>query len=250
VPLGPRLQQTTSLKTVIDNDANALAIYEQWFNKDPVERFGVILIREGVGGSLVLNNQLFDGPVEIGNIVVFPRGRMCRCGNRGCLEVTAGISGITDSIAESTKRTVEGIGAAVKLAEEPGDVGDQAWLAFSAAGIAIARGIGILITIANIDRVVLYGPGVMFEERRPAAKAFLEEVERFREHVSFKAFRDCELVLRPLGGDQGAHGAALIALQRCFGIRPPTPGPLAATDDTGPLPVDSTSAETISEPVK
>jgi predicted NBD/HSP70 family sugar kinase len=221
-PLGSHLEQATGLKTFVENDANAFAVYEQWFGEDPpVERLAVLLIREGVGGSLVINNELFDGPVEIGNIVVYPGGRLCDCGNTGCLEVTAGTYGIAANATELTGHVIEGVAAAAELAEQPGDVGFKASMAFSAAGIAIARGIGYLLTIANPDRVVLYGPGVMFAPERPAADAFLAEAKRFKDYVPFKAFRHCEFVTKPLGDYEGSHGAALLALQRCFGIRPP-----------------------------
>jgi predicted NBD/HSP70 family sugar kinase len=221
VSLGPHLEQATGLKVVIENDADAFAIYEQWFGEDvPVERFAILLIREGVGGSLVIGNELFDGPMEIGNLVVYPGGRLCSCGNEGCLEVTAGTYGIAANATELTGHHVQGVVAAAKLAEQPGDLGDKASTAFSAAGIAIARAIGYLLTIANPDRVVLYGPAVMFDPKSPAGAAFLEKAKRFQDYVPFKAFRNCELVTKPLSDDQGAHGAALLALQRFFGIRP------------------------------
>jgi hypothetical protein len=45
-------------------------------------------------------------------------------------------------------------------------------------------------------------------------------VRHFRELIAFEAFRNCELVLRALSPDDGALAAALVALDRGFGISP------------------------------
>ena len=52
----------------------------------------------------MINNQLFDGPMELGNLSVLPDKvkRVCDCGSIGCLETTGGIHGILEAVQEYT----------------------------------------------------------------------------------------------------------------------------------------------------
>jgi hypothetical protein len=63
----------------------------------------------------------------------------------------------------------------------------------------------------------------MLSKESRAGRNFLGQVGKFREAVAFKAYRNCELALRPTGLNDGAQGAALAGLNRCFRLEPATP---------------------------
>lgn len=224
-PLGRLVENATGLPTVVENDSNTYAVYQRWFGAGrEVSRFTVVLIREGVGAALVMDDRLFDGPMELGNLIVFPEsGRMCDCGNLGCLETTGGVYGILDTVGTYTGEHVEGVVEAAALAERA-DVGPKARDAFAAAGRANAKGLGFLVNIAHPRRIVLYAPAVMVDPDGAAAQAFLTEVEQFRRYCH-AVFADTELVVEPLRPFDGSHGAALVALERFFGVRARTARP-------------------------
>ena len=75
----------------IDNDANCFAMAEALLgagkNYDII--FGVIM-GTGVGGGLVLNRKIHHGRLfiagEWGHQVLYPNGRDCYCGKKGCVE--------------------------------------------------------------------------------------------------------------------------------------------------------------------
>jgi hypothetical protein len=94
--------------------------------------------------------------------------------------------------------------------------------AAAAALAAIALGLSYLVQFAGPSHAVLYAPEAMLSSERRAGRAFLGQVKKFKEAVAFKAYRNCELVLRPTGLDDGAQGAALAALNRCFRAEPAT----------------------------
>lgn len=223
-PLGRRLARATGMQTVVENDSNAFAVFQQWFGAGrEVSRFAVVLIREGVGAALVVGDRLFDGPMELGNLIVFPEGgRTCDCGNLGCLETTGGTYGIADTVQTYTGEQVDGVSAAADLADRP-DVGPKARDAFAAAGRANAKGMGFLVNLVRPRRLVLYAPAVMVDLDRAAARAFRAEAETF-DHYCHAAYGTTELVIEPLRPFDGAHGAALVALERCFGVRAGTAG--------------------------
>jgi predicted NBD/HSP70 family sugar kinase len=220
-PLGPRLQQETGFQTVILNDAVSFAERERWSGVGrQTGDFVVMLIREGVGGAVVTDGEHFKGPVEIGNFRFSSDSYdHSDAGQLGVLEVDAGTTGVAKSASALAGRALADIEAAAAAADEDGP-GKAAAGAFLSAGVAIARGLSYLVQFAAPSHVVLYAPDVMLRQDSRAGRRVLGQVKNFREAVAFEAFRHCELVLRSTGRTDGADGAALAALTRCFRIEP------------------------------
>ena len=85
------LEDRLSIPVFLDNDINCLAIYEKLFGKgQPYHHFLVVAIGHGVGLGIVINGDLyrgaFGGAGEFGHTAVTTEGRLCVCGNHGCLE--------------------------------------------------------------------------------------------------------------------------------------------------------------------
>ena len=220
-PLGPRLQEETGFQTIVLNNAVAFAERERWLGAgQQTGDFVVMLIREGVGGAIVSDGEHFKGPVEIGNFLVGSASfKPSDTGHLGVLEVDGGITGVTNTASERTGRPVPDLETAAALADEKGP-GRAASAAFLSAGVAIARGLSYLVQFAGPSHVVLYAPAVMLRPDLRAGKNFLGQVNKFKESVAFKAYRNCELILRPEEPSNGAEGAALAALNRCFQADP------------------------------
>lgn len=220
-PLGAALRAATGCITAVENDAHAFAAYEQRFGAGAdTDTFGVILIRDGVGAGIVVHDERLPVLMEFGHLRVSRRGRLCDCGMRGCIESQAGNRALTAVVTERTGRRLDGLEAAIDLAEGGGAQARLALTAFRGAGAAVAFGIGQLLSLLSPGQVVVYaardlitgGPG------RLAANAFLHELHRFHTRA-FHVSRHCRLTTKPLNLVRGAHGAALIALQSCFGVR-------------------------------
>lgn len=85
----------------VDNDANLGAIGEQiWGAAQGIDDLVYIKLSGGIGAGLILGGQLYrgaDGSAgEIGHTTIDESGRVCRCGNRGCLETFASVPAILD----------------------------------------------------------------------------------------------------------------------------------------------------------
>jgi predicted NBD/HSP70 family sugar kinase len=230
-PLGDLLRRETGFKVIILNDADAFAERERWVGAgSTTSDFAVMLIREGVGASVVKDGNVFPGPVELGNFIIHTDSlRLSDAGHFGALESTAGTTGIMESVEERINQRPADIEAAAALAEEDSRVED----AFTAAGIATACGISYLIGFAAPSRLVLYAPADMIDSSQRAGKAYLKQVTKFSDLVAFRAFQGCELITQPLGPWDGAEGAALAALRRCLGIEPATFSVDAGSSDAG-----------------
>lgn len=223
--LAERLRQTAGVSSaIVVNDGEALAMRELWAGAGRSSfNFLVLLVRQGVGGGLVLYGRVARVPMEIGQLPVRldAGGPLCDCGRRGCLEITAGTTGIVDRIQELTGRKLPGIVAAAELADdaEP-DLADKALDSFGAAGSAMAHGIGTAITLLRPDRVVIYAPEVMVGGDGAASRMFRNKLEDFGKHVSHEPFRHCLVDYRPFEPFDGAEGAAYTALTDLLGVPP------------------------------
>ena len=93
-PLRQRLSDLTELSVYGDLDAKALALAEGWLGAAQGHTdFLAMTVSTGVGGGIVLDNELLDGATgnagHVGHVIVEPGGRRCGCGARGCLEAEA-----------------------------------------------------------------------------------------------------------------------------------------------------------------
>ncbi|MEU1376262.1 ROK family protein [Streptomyces triculaminicus] len=220
-PLGAELASMMGCATAVENDAHAFAAYEQSLGVGRTSAtFGVILVRDGVGAGMVVRGERICAPVEFGHFQVWQRGRICDCGMRGCIESQVGNRALTAVVKERTGRELDGLEAAIALADGNDSQAGEAAAAFRKAGTSIARGIATLLTTFGPTHVVVYaakdllvgGPG------HRAANSFLQAMRKFPAHT-FHISRDCQIVTKPLDAVRGAHGAALIALQSCFDVR-------------------------------
>ncbi|MEA4889935.1 MAG: ROK family transcriptional regulator [Clostridiaceae bacterium] len=79
----------------IDNNAAARALYEKDLGAGrSFTNFISMIVDTGVGSGLVLGGRLFRGlgfAGEAGHMSVDMNGKLCTCGNRGCLELYAAI---------------------------------------------------------------------------------------------------------------------------------------------------------------
>jgi len=97
----------TYLNTTVSvtNDANAAALGEMLFGgAHGMKHFIVITIGTGLGSGIVVDGRLLYGASgfagELGHTVVYPDGRLCNCGKRGCLETYVSAPGLLQTALE------------------------------------------------------------------------------------------------------------------------------------------------------
>lgn len=92
-------------KAVITNDANAAALGEMLFGAAKgMNDFIFITLGTGLGSGIVVDGKLLYGhdgfAGEIGHIILYPDGRECGCGRRGCVETYCSATGLKKTYAE------------------------------------------------------------------------------------------------------------------------------------------------------
>ncbi|WP_090834716.1 ROK family transcriptional regulator [Paenibacillus sophorae] len=86
---GPDFTKNISYPCFLSNDANAAGFAELW-NTETVKNAVYLSLSNSVGGSILLDNQLYSGDnqrsSEFGHMTIELNGRTCYCGKRGCLD--------------------------------------------------------------------------------------------------------------------------------------------------------------------
>ncbi len=225
VPLADEMAKRLGVPCYVDNDANVACYGEYWLGAGQgTESMVVLTLGTGVGGGIVVFGRLLRGidgtAAELGHLKVQRDGRACGCGNRGCLEAYASVTGMVKTAVENLAKypdsklnllcdgrpdTITG-----KMISDAAGEGDAfaRWV-FQETATWLGIGIGSLINMQNPEKVVLCGGMIaagdlLFKPVREAVRANCFEVPGNR----------CEIVPAGLGGDAGVIGSAGCALDR------------------------------------
>jgi predicted NBD/HSP70 family sugar kinase len=133
VPLIDILDRATQLPVVMDNDATAAAIGEQWAGgADREGSFLFVYMGTGIGGGVMFADGALRGysgnAGEFGHVLVVPGGKLCRCGARGCLEAYAAPHAVLADFADLYGRSAaEDLCLCLDPARTRADWGRRAW---------------------------------------------------------------------------------------------------------------------------
>lgn len=141
-----------------DNESNCSAIAEMtWGAARGHDDFVVYTLDLGVGGAIVSGGRVLRGVAggagEFGHVVVDPNGPLCRCGNRGCIEVYASFRGLLTEAEANFERSLR-ITDVVEMALG-GD--DYCRSLIERAGEAGGYGLGLIGSVFNPPLVVVSG---------------------------------------------------------------------------------------------
>ncbi len=96
------------IPVVLTHDAKAAALGEMLYGgAKNMNNFIVITLGTGLGSAFVANGRLIYGhnglAGELGHVNVKRNGRLCRCGNRGCLETYVSATGLKRTFSQLLK---------------------------------------------------------------------------------------------------------------------------------------------------
>ena len=217
LPLKDELEKVLRLPVMIENDANAAALGEQWRGAGMgIGSMILLTLGTGVGGGIVLNKQIWHGADgmagELGHMTIIPDGRKCGCGNTGCLEMYASARGIVQSYQDALGASEKGVRPEISSAQvyqEANKGNARAVKVMQDMGRILGIGIANLINIFNPEMVVI-GGGV-----RDAWPLFIDST---RTEIRKRGFEvpaaRTKILPSKLGDDAGTMGAAATALQR------------------------------------
>jgi N-acetylglucosamine repressor len=106
------LSKRLGIECIMDKDTNLLCLAERAYGAAKgLDDFAVLDVSTGLGLGIVADGRLLTGnsglATEIGHITVNPNGRLCGCGNHGCLETLATESALVRAISERYNMALE-----------------------------------------------------------------------------------------------------------------------------------------------
>jgi glucokinase len=171
VPLAKMFHDALGIPALLTNDANAAALGEMVYGAAKgMKDFIIITLGTGLGSGIVVNGQLVYGhdgfAGEIGHSIIFPDGRDCGCGRKGCLETYCSAKGITRTVNEilstsessSTLRSYFNTGIDSKVIYEAAVAGDEVALkAFEYTGNILGLALANSVVYTSPEAIFLFG---------------------------------------------------------------------------------------------
>lgn len=225
-PFKAKVEALVNVPVILENDANAAGWAEYRFGAGKGYKHMVMLtIGTGVGGAVITDSHMLRGGFgiagELGHIRIVPDGRLCGCGQHGCLESYGSGTALLRSARELAEST-DPLGARLReLEAEKGQLtGQEVYTAIlekdpgalkilGDLGGWIGQAIGSLVAVLDPEIVVI-GGGVS-----AAGDLLLDPIRKaFLEHLPARGFRpELKIVAAEFVNDAGVVGAADLARQ-------------------------------------
>jgi glucokinase len=219
IPVGERMEAYLGLDVAMLNDVRSITFGEWAFGAGRgADSMACFAIGTGVGGGLVVNNQLVLGiggtAGELGHQTVEPNGPLCGCGNYGCIEVFASGPAIA---AEAVRGVLQGWSTKIvdlidhdinqitpEVVAQAALMGDALALeVWERAGNYLGIGVANILTCVGVKRVVIAG-GV-----GKAGDLLLNPIKKVvKQRVFLMPVDQVEIVSAKLGNDAGTVGMA------------------------------------------
>lgn len=209
VDLSRDLGAMIQLPVITENDALAAAYGEFAAATTDVKNLVYLGLGTGVGGGLILNRQPFQGQhgvaMEVGHIITEPGGRLCGCGNHGCMEQYASASGLSLTYQQASGEHC----TAAEIAKRAAGGDQHAIAAYQLAAQALAQALAHILKVIDVTDVVI-GGGM-----RMAWQHMQQSFEDRLDQDLIPALRGrVQVRISDMDDEAGIIGAAMLALQK------------------------------------
>lgn len=208
--LGCSLEKKLQIPVIVENEANLSVLGESAFHYGR-ENMIHINVHDGIGMGILINGKLYKGKDgyagEFGHTILFPDGRPCPCGNRGCFELYASEKAILEEYSLRIEKET------VTIDEFLSDYSRKVPEALDMMDLFVkymSIGINNLINTFNTDLIVL----------NSSFSNFIPDINsRIIEYLSRHQNRDCEIISSSLQDISGLIGGIRLDCERFLGIR-------------------------------
>ena len=169
VPLAAMLRDRIGLAVGLSNDAHISALGEYTFGSaHGMTNFIIVSLGVGIGRCFFSDSKEHRGhggyAGEFGHTCVYPEGRQCGCGNKGCLEAYVGAKGIVktaqklmaESDAPSLMRDLEKLSP--RTIKECCDKGDEMAIdVYRRTGRILGQGLATYASLIDPEAIIFTG---------------------------------------------------------------------------------------------
>ena len=207
VPLKKILETRLGIKTFLENDVNLITLGEWKYGAGRgIKDLVCITLGTGVGGGLIINNQLYRGAGfvagEIGHMPLNETGPLCGCGGYGCLERYVGNRYVLQKAAKIFHRkNIDFID--IRRFSRQGN--PRATLFWREMATHIGNGLAGVVNLLNPARIIIGGGG---------SNNHKYLFPRIRQVIKQRALKipasTVKIVRTQLGDDAGIIGAQVL----------------------------------------
>jgi len=223
VPLRKMVSDRFGRPAILENDANAACWGEYVLGAGrDVEDMVFFTLGTGIGGGVIINGKLVhgfaDNATELGHIIIYPDGRRCGCGQKGCVEAYASADSTAKRATEAVKAGAQS--SLKKVLDEKNKITCRDVYEHLAAGDELAKKItdetakALALVCINVlhttepKRIVFAGGMIA------AGDVLLSRIKYyFNEQIWSLKKESVEIAFATLGEDAGIIGAAALAKQ-------------------------------------
>lgn len=219
VPIAELASADLGVPVWADNDVNAYAVAEHLFGRGKRHHnVLVVTIGRGVGAAMILDGRVFrgrgGGAGEFGHNVIVPEGRLCACGQYGCLEAYTSEAALLEEYTALHQE--DGPITADLIAERARDGEPDAVQLLHAAGTLVGRHIAYLVNTLDPELILFAG------EASRLGAAYLDPLQAAIHTSTFAGRgRQIPFLVDPWTDHTfvpWARGAASLAVQRAFDL--------------------------------
>lgn len=207
-PVAERCREAFGVPVLVDNDVNIMALGEYWVMEPRVEDFIFVKVGTGIGSGLILGGSLHRGANgaagDLGHVRTASDDALCRCGNNGCLEATAGGAAIAAHLRE---RGLDASGSrdVVRLVEQGNR---EAIRSVRAAGRLIGQVLASTVNLLNPALIMIGG-----DLARAEAQLLAGIREVVYQRSTTLSTTDLQITVASLGDLAGVTGAAAMVIE-------------------------------------
>jgi len=226
VDITKEVRKAFKMPVFVENDANCAAIAEARYGAGiEFKDFLFVIWGTGVGGGIIIDRKIFRGPHggagEIGHISIDYNGRLCNCGNYGCIESYVGQRYLSQRTKEILTSAKDGLHTKLEqlvdgnlnklnpeIISQAAEEGDQTAIGvLEEAGELLGCALASILNVLDL-RVVVIGGGIS------AAPAFVYEsiITSLRSRILKPHKEGVRVIRAKLGNKAGIVGAASLVL--------------------------------------
>lgn len=198
------LEKELKKPVFVGNDVNAIAIGEYLYGGHGERDIFVFTLGTGVGGGFIINGKLIigenDTAGEFGHITINPKGPVCRCGKKGCLERYVG----ADYLVNYAKRLIKKKDSTLKkykrltpreIAKEAKKKDKVAVEVFEYAGELIGYTLASVVQLIDPSLIIMAGGiskagNILLNPIRKSIKKYIMPLEKRKVKIVISRLKD------------------------------------------------------------
>ncbi|MBQ3414967.1 MAG: ROK family protein [Clostridia bacterium] len=209
------LNKKIKLPIKIKNDAKCAALAENKYGAlKNYNRTLFLTLGTGIGGAVVINNELLDAGalpgMEVGHMVINKDGLLCKCGNNGCFEKYASMKALKNNLREQLNLDEKTKGQELfeMIRDNKKDASNYEIIENVVTDFIenLSIGIGNLVNLFEPEAIVIGGSFVYFEE------VLLERLKNNLVNGNYLFNKKTNVIIKTaiLGNEAGIIGSTLI----------------------------------------